>query len=134
MTKMPLMLAAASLVLAGDPARGAEGDTPGRALYVQYCGACHGPEGRGDGIVATFLRPKPADLTQIAKKNGGAFPAQQTMEFIDGRKTMRAHGDPTMPVWGKVLSEEHSGSLHRRAVVRGILTLITDHLGSIQEK
>jgi hypothetical protein len=58
------------------------------------------------------MRPKPANLTQIAKKN--AFPALRTMEIIDGRKTVRAHGDPDMPVWGEVLSEE----LNRRRSTR----------------
>jgi hypothetical protein len=80
------------------------------------------------------MRPKPADLTQIAKKNGGQFPFQSTMEIIDGRKTVRAHGDPDMPVWGEILSEEVSDSLHRRALVKGKLTLITDYVRSIQEK
>jgi mono/diheme cytochrome c family protein len=23
---------------------------PGRAMYLRYCGACHGPQGKGDGI------------------------------------------------------------------------------------
>jgi mono/diheme cytochrome c family protein len=38
----------------------------GKAEYTKYCGACHGPAGKGDGFVATFLRPKPPDLTQLA--------------------------------------------------------------------
>jgi mono/diheme cytochrome c family protein len=103
-------------------------------MYLKYCGACHGPGGKGDGIAGTFMRPKPADLTQIARKNGGEFPFERTMEVIDGRRTVRAHGDPDMPVWGEVLSAEHGGSLHRRAIVRGTLTLITEHLRTIQEK
>ena len=43
----------------------------GRAMYFQYCGACHGPSGKGDGVAGTFMRPKPSDLTQIAKRDTG---------------------------------------------------------------
>ena len=134
MRRVLLPVGSLALLLLAAPSRAADAENPGKALYLKYCGACHGPAGKGDGIAGTFMRPKPADLTQIAKKNGGAFPAQRTMEIIDGRKTVRAHGDPDMPVWGEVLSEELSGSLHRRAMVKGTLTLITDYIGSIQEK
>jgi mono/diheme cytochrome c family protein len=114
-------------------AAGSEAD-PSRALYLQYCGACHGPDGRGDGLAATFFRPKPPDLTQLAKRNRGEFPFNRTMEIIDGRNTLRAHGDPLMPVWGEVFQEQAGWSLTRRAEVRGKLMMITDHLRSIQEK
>jgi mono/diheme cytochrome c family protein len=109
-------------------------DEPGRALYLRYCGACHGPGGKGDGVAGTFMRPKPIDLTQIAKKNGGTFPFEETMRIIDGRTTVRAHGDPDMPVWGEVFRDHPAWEMTRRAGVRGTLMLITDHLRSIQEK
>jgi mono/diheme cytochrome c family protein len=106
----------------------------GRALYLQYCGACHGPSGKGDGIAGTFMRPKPKDLTRIAKESDGKFPFQRTMEAIDGRKTTRAHGDPDMPVWGEVFQEQPGWDPHHRADVHGKLMLITDYVRSIQEK
>jgi mono/diheme cytochrome c family protein len=42
--------------LAADLSRGAE-------LFKQDCAACHGAEGRGDGVVAAALLRKPEDLT-----------------------------------------------------------------------
>lgn len=33
------------------------------ADYEKYCVTCHGPEGKGDGVMAKFLDPKPKDLT-----------------------------------------------------------------------
>jgi mono/diheme cytochrome c family protein len=35
----------------------------GQALYQQYCAACHGPEGRGDGPSAAALPIRPWNLT-----------------------------------------------------------------------
>jgi len=36
----------------------------GRELYDIHCAMCHGPEGEGDGTVASYLQEKqPADLT-----------------------------------------------------------------------
>lgn len=44
---------------AASVARGAE-------VYTQYCAACHGPRGKGDGPVGLSLNPRPADLSQHA--------------------------------------------------------------------
>ena len=42
----------------------------GRRIYLHYCSACHGPEGRGDGTYAEALRRehniRPRDLTDSA--------------------------------------------------------------------
>jgi mono/diheme cytochrome c family protein len=107
-------VALATRAVAAGPAR------DGKAQYLKHCGACHGPAGKGDGIAGTFMRPKPADLTAIAKENGGKFPVERTMDVIDGRHTVRAHGDPDMPVWGG-------------AIPRESIRAIAEYLGSIQE-
>ena len=130
MTAAVLLLALA----ATSPCHATETGDPNRALYLRYCGACHGPEGHGDGIAATFYRTKPTDLTQIMKKNHGKFPFKRTMEIIDGRTTVRAHGDPEMPVWGEVFSEQSGWDMARRADARGKVMLITDYIRSIQQK
>jgi mono/diheme cytochrome c family protein len=101
------------------PATGlaAEADDYGKKLYLQYCSACHGPDGKGDGVVSQFMRPKPADLTQLAKKAGGKFPFYDVVRTIDGRETVRAHGDPDMPVWGRAV---HEGGGGFAAALRGV--------------
>jgi mono/diheme cytochrome c family protein len=109
-------------------------EPPGKETYVRYCGACHGPGGKGDGIAGTFMRPKPTDLTQIAKQNKGEFPANRVMQTIDGRNTVRAHGDPQMPVWGEIFTEQGSSPMARQNEVRGKVIAITDYIRSIQEK
>jgi mono/diheme cytochrome c family protein len=124
-------------VLCGLPivATAAVDDTePSRAMYLRYCGACHGPAGKGDGIAGTFMRPKPADLTQIAKRNGGTFPFERVRASIDGTTVVGAHGDARMPVWGELFRDEAGWEVTRRAEARGKLLLITDYVRSIQEK
>ncbi len=133
-----LMLAIATASLLAAPAvRGEdvmEVPSANRELYLRHCGACHGPGGKGDGIAGSFMRTPPTDLTQLAKKSGGTFPFIHVMETIDGRNTVRAHGDPDMPVWGEVFAERGGPDSARRLETRGKLLVITDYLRSIQAK
>jgi len=64
------------------------------------CASCHGAGGKGNGPEATSLVVKPADLTVLAKKNGGQFPTAYVRQVIDGRAHVAAHGSREMPVWG----------------------------------
>jgi hypothetical protein len=79
---------------------------------VRFCGApqCHGPDGTGNGPVATALKKKPANLTLLAKKNGGVFPEEQVREYIDGRKTVATHGTRKMPIWENEFMSRRAGS------------------------
>ena len=105
----------------------------GRAVYLKYCSACHGAEGRGDGVASSTMRPRPTDLTQLAKAHGGKFPYVAVRDTIDGRKSIAAHGSSEMPVWGEVFSREKAATQHD-AQVRSQVQLITDYLASIQAK
>jgi mono/diheme cytochrome c family protein len=75
----------------------------GKEMFRAYCASCHGPDGTGNGPAAPALKKQPADLTLLAKLNGGKFPAMEVMSSIkDGTKT--GHGSKDMPVWGPILS------------------------------
>ena len=74
-------------------------DLSGATTYRLYCASCHGTSAKGDGPLASSMRIAPANLTEIAKRNGGAFPADRVARIIDGRSSSRAHGSE-MPVWG----------------------------------
>ena len=67
------VVVAFSVMLRHRPAGAADAD-PGRAAYLKYCSACHGADGKGDGVASSAMRPKPADLTQLANAHGGKFP------------------------------------------------------------
>ncbi|HVN84516.1 MAG TPA: c-type cytochrome [Candidatus Binatia bacterium] len=108
----------------------------GKAAYLKYCSACHGESAKGDGVVSGFMQPKPTDLTQLAKQNHGEFPMLLVVQGIDGTKTVRAHGDSAMPVWGETFRREGVGAsvMSPEANVRGKVMLIADYLRGIQEK
>ena len=134
MRHRPTLLLAVLLAASLARAAGSGADTePTRALYLRYCSACHGPNGRGDGIAGTFMRPKPIDLTTIARENGGTFPFERVRASIDGTKTVGPHGDPDMPVWGEMFHEEAGWDATRRAETRSKLLLLTDYVRSIQQ-
>jgi len=78
----------------------------GKEMYMQYCSSCHGPDGKGSGSVSAFLKVKVPDLTLLKKNNKGTYPLDQVILAIDGRRKLRSHGDPTMPVWGESFSSE----------------------------
>ena len=122
------------LAVAAGTMKGRAEETPQKATYLKYCSACHGAEGKGDGVVAQLMRPKPTDLTQIAKQHGGEFPTLRVMQLIDGRETVRAHGDSDMPVWGELLESPVGGVVGAEPSTRSIVMQITDHLRSIQSQ
>lgn len=76
----------------------------GKALYEDYCAACHGPGGKGDGVLAGEWKRPPADLTGIAARNGGTFPLAKVLSQIDGY-TRRSDRHSAMPEMGQVFQD-----------------------------
>lgn len=109
-----------------------EGENAAERLYLSYCSACHGTTGRGDGTLAAILEVEPTDLTQFASANGGVFPFRSVLRAIDGRTTVRAHGDTAMPVWGKVFAPPKDASMREQLESYGKMFLITFHIEELQ--
>ena len=74
----------------------------GEALFVENCALCHGASGRGDGVLAKGMRPKPTDLTVISRNAGGAFPVAAVLSQIDGYQRGPVEG-AEMPEFGALL-------------------------------
>jgi mono/diheme cytochrome c family protein len=105
----------------------------GHQHFVRYCSACHGVEGRGDGPAAAALQPPPADLTRIAQRRGGHFPAPEIAAYIDGRTWVPAHGQREMPVWGERLKEIAGGGLLGEVVAQSQIWFLLQYLQSMQQ-
>jgi mono/diheme cytochrome c family protein len=103
----------------------------GAYLFRVFCISCHGAGGKGDGPVADLLKQPPPDLTRIAFRAGGAFPRDEVIRSIDGRRSVRAHGGSEMPVWGNVLKATEGQD---ERVITQRLDAIAAHLETIQMK
>jgi mono/diheme cytochrome c family protein len=104
----------------------------GSAVFRLYCASCHGTSAKGDGPLASSMTRKPANLTEIAKRNDGVFPADQVARTIDGRNPPRGHGGGDMPVWGPAFAKSASTSEADTAEQR--IQRLVSYLESIQVK
>lgn len=75
--------------------------TTGAQDYADYCAACHGSAGKGDGEAAQALAQTPADLTALAARNHGAFPTTKVMAQIWGYAGKKGQG--VMPDFAPLL-------------------------------
>jgi len=107
------LIAVAALLAAWGPGRalaqqaeGQETYSPfnGKVTFKIYCMNCHGTLGKGDGYLKDALKSTPTDLSKLAKKSGGTFPAERVWKSIDGREYVAAHGSREMPIWGDAFS------------------------------
>ena len=109
----------------------------GHEDFLRYCAACHGVGGRGDGTIAEFLTLKAADLTALAKKNGGIFPRERITSVIDGRAEVKVHGPRDMPVWGDwFLHEAKQDKVNGQtaeAVISARIGSLVSYIESIQK-
>jgi len=119
-------------VMAQQTAEAIVSGTSGDALFKTYCGSCHGKSAKGDGPLADALRFRPADLTLIAKRNGGKFDADKVYRMIDGRESVKGHGGTDMPVWGDAFKRSVEG--YSEKAVKTRIQAIVEYLKSVQVK
>ena len=140
---VPVILCAAIAVLA--PARAQDqasklkvqkvpvqqtNEVSGSELFHSYCAVCHGQDGKGTGPAASALKTVPANLTLLAKNNGGKFPADHVKHVLSTNSEYAVHGSPDMPIWGPIFrrmgADQNPGYLRAQN--------LTEYLKSIQEK
>jgi len=105
----------------------------GEALYQRHCVSCHGPGGRGDGPLADTLKRRPADLTELAKRDGGRVDEAKLMSFIDGRRAVAEHGAREMPVWGEVFAEDLASERYREYTGLLLAQSLAEYVASLQK-
>ena len=126
-----------TLMAAGEPQAPNAQATPNHAplggyLFKTYCATCHGTTARGDGPLADSMRRRPADLTEITKRNKGSYPKDLVYQIIDGRQKVAGHGGPDMPVWGDAFLRTSEGS--DEASVRHRIQALVDYLETLQAR
>ena len=102
----------------------------GSSTFRTYCAACHGADAKGDGPLAEGLRTRPSDLTLLAKRNGGSYPDEKVHRMIDGRKPVKGHGGPDMPIWGDAFKSSHDGYSEEKVKER--IEGLVEYLKTIQ--
>jgi mono/diheme cytochrome c family protein len=121
------LLAAQDKSLRKEPVKAVRADQ-GKAMFESYCSACHGLDGKGDGPARSALKGTPADLTLLAQKNGGKFPANHVAVKL--REVDQAvHGSKEMPIWGPLLSSVSGNS---EAEVQLRISNLTRYIQSLQ--
>lgn len=91
--------------------------TSGNYMFESYCAVCHGRDAKGGGPAAPALKVPPADLTMLAKKEGGKYPSAHVASVLRGQADMASHGSKEMPVWGPLflsISQGHDAEVHQR--------------------
>lgn len=74
------------------------------------------------------------DLTRIAHRQGGEFPAKDVHRTIDGRFEHPAHGPRDMPVWGwQFYRSETMNDPAERARVDALIDRLVQYLRTIQK-
>lgn len=103
----------------------------GVGMYKSYCAVCHGTDGKGNGPAASALKVPPTDLTALAERNGGKYPALKVAAIIRGEETLPAHGSKDMPIWGNLFWSMSGG---HEAEVQQRITNLNQYIGSLQKK
>jgi mono/diheme cytochrome c family protein len=130
-----LLVSLGTVIVAGqgDSSNGTAKREPisGKQLYASYCAICHGVDARGGGPFSPQLKVWPPDLTQLARKNNGVFPAMHVRESIDGEFQTSAHGSREMPIWGPVfrsMAHGHGDNAQLR------INNLVNYLQALQQK
>ena len=103
----------------------------GRDSFELYCAPCHGTDARGNGPIAPVLKTAPPDLTQLARRNKGAFPADRVRRFVTGTgRSLPTHGPPAMPVWGPIFRASETDARVQERIKNLVAYLASQQLPS----
>lgn len=103
----------------------------GKEMFKIYCAVCHGTDAKGNGPAASAMKTLPPDLTALAQKNGGKYPAAHVASVIRGQAALPSHGSEDMPVWGQLFSSISQG--HEAQVQQRTTNLVT-YIETLQAK
>ena len=103
----------------------------GKEMFNSYCAVCHGKDAKGNGPAASAMKSAPTDLTKLAQKEGGSYPAAHVAAVLRGQASTPSHGSQDMPIWGPLfssLSQGHQGIVQQR------ITNLVSYIEGLQSK
>jgi mono/diheme cytochrome c family protein len=103
--------------------------TSGKVMFKDYCAACHGMDGKGNGPAVEYLKTPPADLTTLAKRNQGKFPSRDFNGILNFGTSSHAHGTADMPLWGDLFRSRAGRGLAGMRIAN-----LNSYVESMQEK
>ncbi len=103
----------------------------GKDMFNSYCAVCHGTDAKGAGPAASAMKTNPVDLTALAKKSGGKYPASHVASVLRGQAITASHGSQDMPIWGPLFSSISQG--HEAQVQQRIANLV-NYVETLQTK
>ncbi|WP_294613138.1 c-type cytochrome [Roseovarius sp.] len=106
MPRLKIIAGAALSAILATATGGLAQDVIGKDEFQQRCAACHGMDGRGDGVVAGLFATPPKNLTGLSKANAGVFPRERVYNSITGTHKIAGHGSSKMPLWGRYFTDE----------------------------
>ena len=109
----------------------------GKREYESKCAVCHGKDAKGGGPYSAELKRSPPDLTTLARRNAGAFPAPRLYDVIEGSGA--GHGTREMPVWGLDYTTQAVEQLpdlpyNQAQFVRTRIMALLEYLNQLQQK
>ena len=103
----------------------------GKAIFKQYCSACHGADAKGRGPATPTLNTRVPDLTTLSKRHDGKFPFEYVENVIRFGPGFNAHGSQEMPVWGPIFQYLEN---YNEAAVRQRIRNLGEYLESLQQR
>ena len=103
----------------------------GKEMFNSYCAVCHGKDAKGNGPAASAMKTAPTDLTTLAQKEGGKYPAAHVAAVLRGQASTPSHGSQDMPIWGPLFSSLSQG---RQGMVQQRITNLVSYIEGLQAK
>jgi mono/diheme cytochrome c family protein len=111
----------------------------GKREFDTNCAMCHGLDGKGGGVMSTYLNRQPTNLTTLAKANGGILPMDRMYAMVEGSREVPAHGTRDMPAWGndyRVQAAQYYWDVpyDPEVFVRGKILSLLEYINRLQVK